>query len=122
MSGQRVSICRIVVYVLSAADAAQINRRRTTGESIARRLAESVIQAAIEICGWPAGAQAHIGQPVVSGQEFPAMVVMAPIEGVDPLINLQVFLDGNDVFWARSVANDEEHCADGTWHWSRRET
>jgi hypothetical protein len=85
----------IVHYQLSKEDAEQINRRRTTGKSIAARL---------PLEQWPTGAQAHIGNSVDEGQVYPMMITRC--WGTDPhsSVNGQVFLDGNDVFWATSVS------------------
>ena len=82
----------IVNYKLSAEDAAQINRRRTTSASIAERIKEKI---------WPTGAQAHIGNEVQEGQIFPMVIV-----GIwsDTCVNGQVFLDGCDQLWVTSVS------------------
>ncbi|GAA4002736.1 hypothetical protein GCM10022631_11820 [Deinococcus rubellus] len=100
------SIGRIVHYVLSAQDADQINRRRTTGPSIAERIKDEQ---------WPLGAQAHIGNRAEEGQHVAAIVVnvFGPAT-----CNLQCFLDGNDVFWATSQL---EGSAPSTWHRPERE-
>lgn len=103
---QKPSIGRIVHYVLSAQDAEQINRRRTTGASIAQRIPEG---------SWPLGSQAHIGNPAREGQHVAAMVVTV---NSPESSNLQCFLDGNDTFWATSA---HEGTAPGTWHWPERE-
>lgn len=134
-----ISIGRIVHYVLSQEDADKINRRRTTGESIAERIRlRDAIDERIkgdvipmsEIMGsWPIGAQAHIGNTVELGMEFPAMCVRdwrtpaATEEWNEKAgVNLQVFLDGTDVFWATSVHEDRNtdkklDPTPGTWHW-----
>ena len=87
------SVGRTVHYMLSENDAEQINRRRTDGASIAARIAQNA---------WPLGAQAHIGSHAEAGQVFPMVIVR--VWGDDPVsaVNGQVFLDGNDVFWATS--------------------
>lgn len=100
----RPTIGRIVHYRLNQEDADQINRRRTTGESIAHR---------IHVAIWPLGAQAHIGMEVVSGD-----IVAAVITAIhsDRIINLQALLDGSDTYWATSISfniNSEP----GTWDW-----
>lgn len=122
---------RIVYFVFDDASAAEVTRRRTTGASIAQRMAVEVLQRVdpldvrfdhpIEVHGWPAGAQAHIGNPVRAGDVCPAMVVATAPDSHQ--VNLQVFLDGCDVYWARGVAY-EEWSGDaealptpGTWHW-----
>lgn len=99
---------RIVHYVLTAEDVLQIARRRTSGREIRERL-DQVPPA------WPAGAQAHIGNPPRSGTHTAAMIVQVWSPST---VNLQVFLDGNDVLWVTSavegVGGDE--AASGTWH------
>ncbi len=113
---------RTVLYTLSAQDAEEITRRRTTGNSIADRIKEDK---------WPVGAQAHIGNPVQAGDTFPAVAVRVSGEGdYDPPVNLQVLLDGNDVFWATSRHEDPDAGKvsagivaahkPGTWHWPAR--
>ena len=99
------SIGRIVHYRLTEQQAAEINRRRTTGQSIAER---------IKVVAWPLGAQAHIGNTVAAGDTFPGMIVRT--WGSDPTspVQLQVFLDGNDVLWATSVCAGD---GPGTWCW-----
>ncbi len=54
------------------------------------------------------GHQAHIGIPVQAGQVFPALVVAIHEER----LNLQVFLDGNDVQWVAGVPEGDRS---GTW-------
>lgn len=94
------SVGRIVQYALSEQDAAEINRRRTNGPSIADRIKSSA---------WPVGAQGHIGNEARAGQVRPMIVVQVWGEDEGSCVNGQVFLDGNDVFWALSrnqVPND----------------
>jgi hypothetical protein len=119
----------IVLYTLSGADALAINRRRTSGESIAARMKITVAAESEpgthNVAAWPAGAQAHIGNGAKEGAQYPAMVVEdwsqhAAASGAgtpaDPAVNLQVFLDGNDVFWATSRHEDASKSpAPGTW-------
>lgn len=100
----------MLIYRLTAADAEAVNRRRTTGEKIAKRIA---------IENWCIGAQAHIGNEAKAGQCFPMMVV-----NVDRFhdvtsaavyeVNGQVFLDGNDVLWVQGVSEGPRN---GTWYW-----
>jgi hypothetical protein len=89
-----ITIGTPIIYSLSAADAEKINRRRTDGPSIADRMRASI---------WPAGAQAHIGNPVSEGQRFPGVVV-AMLNEDKP--NLQVWLDGSDCYWVTSAEED----------------
>ena len=98
MAEQIPSIGRIVHYRLSAEEAAQINRSRTTGRSIAERMKMTPIPA------WPAGAQAHLGNGVKEGDTFPMLIVQVWGDTPSSAVNGQVFLDGNDVLWATSVA------------------
>ena len=96
------TVGRIVHYRLSKRDAEQINRRRTDGASIAKRITAEK---------WPVGAQAHIGNTVREGDSLPLLIVA--INSVTS-INGQVFLDGNDTFWAISVSEGPEA---GQWSW-----
>ena len=120
MPEQIPSMGRIVHYQLSAADAQQINRRRTTGKSIADRMKLGVVgyhadaDSPDDLRAWPAGAQAHIGNVVVEGDIFPMLIVRVWGPTASSAVNGQVFLDGCDVFWATSrVAGDQP----GTWAW-----
>lgn len=113
----------IVLYTLSGADALAINRRRTDGGAIAARMkigidvekgSDNARGETGPIYAWPAGAQAHIGNGVQEGQSYPAMVVALSDHGT--AANLQVFLDGTDVFWATSKYEDGgKSPAPGTW-------
>lgn len=103
------SIGRMVHYRLSTSDANEINRRRTTGQSIGERSGYEG--------GWPQGAQAHIGNPVHAGDIFPAMIVRLWDQPEHPvtattLVQLQVFLDGNDTYWATSVSQLQPELGD----------
>ena len=90
----------IVNYKLSAEDAAMINRRRTNSASIAERIKEKI---------WPSGAQAHIGNEAFAGQILPMVIT-----GIwsDTCVNGQVFLDGCDQLWVKSVQKGEDP---GNW-------
>ncbi|WP_282265584.1 hypothetical protein [Stenotrophomonas sp. PS02298] len=105
----QLSIGRLVHYVLSLEDAAKINGVRTNGAAIQDRILEDK---------WSIGAQAHIGNTVSAGDVLPAMVVrVLPCQQA----NLQVFLDGNDVFWATSRAEAAPGRTEpGRWHWPAR--
>jgi hypothetical protein len=97
---------RIVHYRLSADDVAQITRRRTDGAAIAARIKEDK---------WPLGAQAHIGNSVTAGDYYPAMVVRTWPGSISH--NLQVFLDGCDVYWTTSRTEGDQ---EGQWCWPPR--
>jgi hypothetical protein len=114
MSEQIPSIGRIVHYRLSADDAEQINRRRTTGASIAMRMKYGDDP---QLKAWPSGAQAHIGNEAREGDVYPMLIV--DVWGIDPSssVNGQVFLDGNDVLWATSRSIGDQP---GTWSWPAR--
>jgi hypothetical protein len=100
-----ITLGRIVLYTLHEQDAEQINRRRTDGKSIAERMQASPHPL------WPAGAQAHIGNEVKAGEQFPMLVTKVWSPGC---VNGQVFLDGNDCFWATSVT---EGTGGHSWAW-----
>lgn len=101
-----ISIGRTVIYKLSAQDATEINRRRTSTQSISDRIKEEK---------WPIGAQAHIGNGASEGQQFPMVVVAV---WTPNCVNGQVFLDGNDTFWALSRGRGD---AAGQWDWPQRQ-
>lgn len=94
------TIGRIVHYKLSAADAQLINSSRST-----RAKREGVVSQ-------------HLGNHAEAGQVFPATIVrIFDPEGSIGTANLQVTLDGVDVYWAtsRKIGND-----DGDWTWPPR--
>ncbi len=95
MSKLILTICRTLIYTFTEQDAQEVNRRRTNAESIKARLRDQV---------WPAGAQAHIGNPVQAGDQFPATVVKVWSENC---ANVRVMLDGNDDLWKTSVGVGE---------------
>ena len=94
------SVGRIVHYWLNEQDALEINRRRVAGAGHGK--------------GWPAGAQAHVGNAANHGEHVPMIVTIAWPENN---VNGQVFLDGNDSLWRTSV---KEGSTPGTWHWPER--
>lgn len=106
------TIGRLVIYTLTADDATQINRRRTTGKAIADRIANGAQGAQ-----WPIGAQAHIGNNVAAGDTFPMLIVRVWGTSETSAVNGQVFLDSNDVFWATSRTVGDQP---GTWAWPAR--
>ena len=99
-----LTVGRIVHYRLTDDDAVKINRRRTSGASIAERIA---------ISQWPLGAQAHIGGTARGGDVLPMMIV-AVCTGDAHGVNGQVFLAGNDTLWAPSLSEGTEPCQ---WSW-----
>lgn len=106
MAEQIPSIGRIVHYRLSADDATQINRRRTSGVSIATRMktfAKSAQDGPEVVYGWPEGAQAHIGNAVKEGDTFPMLITKVWGDNPSSAVNGQAYLDGNDVLWVTSA-------------------
>lgn len=96
---------RIVYFTFDEQSAAEVMRRRTSGDAIKQQME----------CGqWSKGAQAHIGNPVAAGDVAPAMVVF--VYGDDGLVNLKVELDGCDQYWAQSVPYDRAN-GPRTWNW-----
>ncbi|MFC9505355.1 hypothetical protein [Streptomyces sp. NPDC057002] len=95
------TVGRTVLYRATEYDAEQINKRRKDAYTSGSYAEEN-------------GTIAHVGNQVTEGQVFPAVVVRVWEGG---LLNLQVHLDGNDVFWATSRQEGEDV---GTWHWPER--
>jgi len=104
------TIGRIVHYRLSAADAEQVNRRRTA-------------HAPSDVYGnlppWPACAQRHVGNAVHEGQTLPCIITQVwPNEyGNHEGVNGQVLLDGSDSLW---VTSRKEGTEPGEWSWPPR--
>lgn len=84
---------RIVHYTLSEQDAEQINKRRKDAAANRTQIAEDAI-----------GYVAHVGNVAEVGQVFPMLITRAWGDTPASCVNGQVFLDGNDVLWATSVA------------------
>ncbi|WP_329272062.1 hypothetical protein [Streptomyces sp. NBC_01451] len=97
---QPPTLGRNVHYRASADDAVRINKRRKDAYTSGAYAQED-------------GTIAHLGNDVAEGQIFPAIVVRVWTGSV----NLQVLLDGNDVFWATSRSEGEEP---GKWAWPER--
>lgn len=96
-----VSTGQVVLYTLNSDDVERINRRRVRGAGHGD--------------GWPAGAQAHVGNSVSIGDIVPLIVVRVwPHEyGANvPGVNGQALLDGNDQLWITSAREGTEP---GTW-------
>jgi hypothetical protein len=100
---------RIVLYKLGDADAQAINVRRADFEAFQRSHAQP------HEPGQPGatGHVAHVGNHAEAGQVFPATVVRI----FNPSVNLQVHLDGNDIYWATSRVEGD---GDGRWYWPER--
>lgn len=94
------TVGRIVYYKLSETDAYQINKRRD----------DYGLKPELE---WVPGSQRHVGNRVSAGDVFPMIVVRVWNEE-KVSVNGQVFLDGNDTFWATSVHQGE---GGHEWDW-----
>ena len=80
----------MVVYKIGEQDVDAINRRREHYKASRGRGIEGFI--------------AHVGNPVQAGDEFPMLITRVWGPDIEvAYVNGQVFLDGNDVFWATSV-------------------
>lgn len=100
------SIGRIVLFKLNETDAATINKRREDAHRVRR--AGFLVDT---------GFHAHVGNRAEAGDVYPALVVRRWGDTPESVIQLQVFLDGNDTYWATSVAEgDGEH----QWSWPAR--
>lgn len=87
---------RIVHYKLSGGDAQDINRRRLDFMDFCRANPRP------EQSGVFPGASGHIGHwgnQAAEGDVYPAMIVKT---WSGTTVNLQVYLDGNDAYWATS--------------------
>ena len=91
------TIGRIVHYKLTETDAERANRRRHS-DTIGQRIADGT---------WPEGAQAHAGNRANAGDVAPALIVRVLNEDDNSAVNLQAFLDGNDVLWVTSATCGE---------------
>ncbi|MFI0897077.1 hypothetical protein [Streptomyces sp. NPDC020983] len=100
------TIGRIVHYALTQADANAINKRRAD--------AKNLNAAGVTLASQELGPQIHVGNHATAGDYLPAMIV-ATFGG--PATNLQVFLDGNDTYWATSRTEGD---GPGFWTWPPR--
>jgi hypothetical protein len=90
------TIGRIVHYTLSEQDADAINRRRADARA---HFAEHQENAN--------GVQVHVGNNVQAGDVCPLIITRVWGNTPESSVNGQVLLDGNDLFWATSVAHGE---------------
>jgi hypothetical protein len=95
---QTPTIGCIVLYTLTEAEAAAINKRREDYKAFAR---EHVPAPAPGEPG-ASGHQSHVGNSAREGDQYPAVVVRV-FDPSSTTANLQVFLDGNDTYWATSA-------------------
>lgn len=105
-----MSVGQMVLYTLNEHDAAAINTLRRKHERYRR--GQSVPS---DEDGTPAtpGWQAHVGNEARSGDEYPALIVREFTPG-SSVVNLKVFLDGNDSYWATSRGEGEQR-GPGRW-------
>ncbi|MDP9185616.1 MAG: hypothetical protein M3O29_08120 [Actinomycetota bacterium] len=106
---QAPSIGRIVHYKISEQDAVQINKRRAD--------AKNLNAAGVTLASQGLGPQIHIGNGVQAGDVYPAMIVRTWGGTRGSSVQLQVFLDGNDTFWATSVSEGD---GERNWQWPPR--
>lgn len=95
------TIGRIVHYRLIMQDVEAIESRRAPRSLTAFAGGEAVVAPSR-------------GNQVREGDTFPAMIVRVWGDKADSLVQLQVFLDGNDQHWATSVQRGD---VAGTWCW-----
>jgi hypothetical protein len=99
------TIGQIVHYKLSEQDAESINVRRADYHAF------KVGHNHPHEPGAPGatGHVGHVGNVVQAGDVYPAVVVRIFHPSMTT-INLQVFLDGNDTYWATSRTEGDEPC------------
>lgn len=100
------TIGRIVHYKLAQWDVDAINKRRQD----ARDHYQGHVEGAT-------GVQVHVGNEVREGDVFPALIVRTWGATPESAVQLQVFLDGNDTYWASSRAHGETA---GQFTWPNR--
>lgn len=100
-----------VLYKLHADDAEQINRRRTDF-AVFNRVHHPADHEPGSFPG-RSGHIGHYGNEVTEGGVYPADVVRIFSPGATT-VNLQVHLDGNDVYWATSRPRGDQP---GQWTW-----
>jgi hypothetical protein len=86
----------ILLYALTKSDVELITGRRTSPESIRNRLGRNPPE-------WPAGAQAHVGEPVMEGDLVPMIVTRDQSSDTERRVGGQVFLNGSDTYWVPAV-------------------
>lgn len=104
-----MSVGQMVLYTLNEHDAEAINTRRRDFQAFQRSHTHP------HDAGQPgaSGHQAHVGNDARSGDEYPALIVREFTPG-SSVVNLQVFLDGNDSYWATSRGEGEQR-GPGRW-------
>jgi len=84
---------RVVLYTLDKQDADATNKRRADAQAHLQEHREN-----------SNGAQVHVGNLLMEGDVYPMVIVRAWGTTPSSAVNGQVFLDGNDLLWATSVA------------------
>jgi hypothetical protein len=107
------TIGRIVHYTLSQYDADAINRRYRHFDAYRAKHAGDVVP------GEPGntGHVGHYGNNAQAGDVLPAIIVRVWGDTAESAVNLQVHLDGSDVYWATSRTHGD---GQGHWHWPLR--
>jgi hypothetical protein len=96
---------RLVHYTLTKLDATSINKRRQDAVDSNRSHTED-------------GVQLHFGNKATEGDVLPMLIIKVWSSGS---VNGQVFLDGNDTFWATSVSEASGPFNEvGRWVWPPR--
>ena len=113
MSQPTPSVGRIVHYTLSQYDADAINKRRADYQ-LFRSNFSGPSEPGQDVAD---GHIAHIGNRASEGDVCPAMIVRVFGTSPESAANLQVFLDGNDTYWATSRAAGADA---GRWSWPER--
>ena len=90
------TIGRIVHFTLSANDADVINKRR-----------RDAVQHLAEHRENSDGSVIHTGNSVSEGDVYPLIITRVWGNSPESYVNGQVLLDGNDTYWATSVAVGE---------------
>ena len=105
-----MAIAEMVLYTLNEHDAEAINVRRSDFQAFQRSHKHP------HDPGEPgaSGHQAHVGNEAKRGDTYPALIVREFTPG-SSVVNLQVFLDGNDTYWATSRGEAEEPNSPGRW-------
>jgi hypothetical protein len=104
------TIGRIVHYRLTEDEALKTGKRRED----ARQQIEQMHSA-------HAGFQAHVGNPVATGEMVPMIITQVWPDEFGPGtygVNGQALLDGSDSLWVTSAGQGDEP---GQWNWPKRE-
>ena len=89
----------------------------TIGRIVHYTLSESDVALIKDLRERMAGIVPTVGNVVEPGQVYPAMIVRTWSDAPIAYVNLQVFLDGNHVYWATSR---QAGVGDGHWEWPQR--